>query len=122
MTKNLFHSYKAMWITVLLLAFCPVQAGAHGEVAGGGVQNFRQILQGEHGKYRFEVMHSPALPIVGEPTNFELKIVMLLPEPDPLLGSEIPVGLEPEGSLVDADSRKTVDPHLPLHSEGEAGV
>jgi len=122
MTQNRFHSLKALGIAMLLLAFSPVRAGAHGEVAGGGAQNFRQILQGEHGKYRFEVMHSPALPIVGETTNFELKIVRLLPEPDPLLGSEIPVGLEPEGSLIDADSRKTVDPHLPLHSEGEAGV
>ncbi len=95
---------------------------AHGEIAGSGQRNLERIVEGRDGRYRIELMHSPALPTAGEPTNIELKVMRLLPEPDPLLGSEVPVALTPEVSVLYAGSRKLLDSHLPLHAEGEAGI
>jgi RND family efflux transporter MFP subunit len=107
---------------LLALSMSPDNGWAHGEIAGSGQQNLERIVQGNGGRYRIELMHSPALPTADEPTNIELKIMRLLPEPDPLLGSEVPVALTPEVSLLYAGSRDVLDPHLPLHAEGEAGI
>jgi len=108
----------ALW----LAAFVPSQGWAHGEVAGGGEQTTVQKVAARNGTYRVEMMHSPAQPVAGEPANIELKVVRLLPKPDPLLGSEVPVGLPPEASLLPAQSDEVLDAHLPVHSEGEAGI
>ena len=110
------------WTVLAALLVLPASGWAHGEIAGSGQQNLQLIVEGPGGRYRVELMHSPALPTAGEPTNIELKVMRLLPEPDPLLGSEVPVGLVPEGSVVYAESQKVLDAHLPLHPEGEAGI
>ena len=106
----------------LLLALQPTNGWPHGEVAGGGQQSSTREVDAPGGKYRIAVMHSPALPTAGEAANIEITILRLLPEPDPLLGAEVPVGLAPEASLVEVNSQRVVDPQLHLHSEGEAGV
>ena len=106
----------------VLALFLPAKGWAHGEVAGGGQQNVVRTVEAPGGKYRIEMIHSPALPTAGEPANIELTITRLLPKPDPLLGSEVPVSLPPEGSLVVVGSQKIVDPSLHVHPEGEAGV
>ncbi|MSO19181.1 MAG: efflux RND transporter periplasmic adaptor subunit [Acidobacteria bacterium] len=100
----------------------PALLHAHGEVAGGGRQTFVQNVTGANGNYRVEIMYSPSLPVAGEIANVEIKAFRLLAVPDPLLGTEIPLGLQPEGSLVDTQSQRAVEPHLPVHPEGEAGV
>lgn len=98
------------------------RAWAHGEVAGGGAQTFTETIKGKQGSYRVEIMYSPSLPTAGEIANVEIKAVRLLAVPDPLLGSEVPVGIPPEGALVDSQSGQPVEAHLPVHPEGEAGV
>ena len=100
----------------------PLPGWAHGEVAGGGEQNITSMVEAPGGKYRVEFMHSPSLPTAGEITNIVLTVMRLLPEPDPLLGSEVPVSPLPEGSLLDARTQKILQPHLPVHPEGETGV
>ena len=100
----------------------PIQGWAHGEVAGGGEQNITRMVEAPGGKYRVELMHSPSLPTAGEITNIVLTVMRLLPKPDPLLGSEVPVSLLPEGLLLDARTQKILQPHLPVHPEGETGV
>ncbi len=109
-------------LAAICLAFLPPSGWSHGEVAGGGQQSATRIVEAPGGKYRIVVMHSPALPTAGEPANIEITITRLLPQPDPLLGSEVPVSLLPEASLVYASSQKVADPHLPVHPEGETGV
>ncbi|MBI1955493.1 MAG: hypothetical protein HYS38_03780, partial [Acidobacteria bacterium] len=100
----------------------PLLGWAHGEVAGGGEQNITRMVEAPGGKYRVELMHSPSLPTSGEITNIVLTVKRLLPQPDLLLGSEVPVGLLPAGSLLDARNQKVLQPHLPVHPEGETGV
>ncbi|HEY7680410.1 MAG TPA: efflux RND transporter periplasmic adaptor subunit [Terriglobia bacterium] len=109
-------------LAATLFLLCPTPARAHGEIAGGGTQTFSKLLEGQNGKYHIELMYSPSLPTAGEPANVEIKLMRLLPKPDPLLGSEAPIGLEPEASLVYADTQRVVVPHLPVHTEGEAGI
>ncbi|MBI4460606.1 MAG: efflux RND transporter periplasmic adaptor subunit [Acidobacteria bacterium] len=100
----------------------PAPGWGHGEVEGGGQQNISRVVEAPGGKYRIQFMHSPSLPTVGEITNIELTVMRLLPKPDPLLGSEVPVGIPPEGSLLDAKSQRVLQPHLPVHPEGGEGV
>jgi RND family efflux transporter MFP subunit len=107
---------------VILFVLAPALARAHGEIAGGGLQTFSKTLEAANGSYRIDLMHSPSLPIAGEPANIEIKLMRLLPTPDPLLGSEVPIGLAPEGSLLYADTQRVLEPHLPVHTEGEAGI
>ncbi len=109
-------------IALGLAVWLPARGWAHGEVAGGGKQNLARIVEGKSGKYRVELMHSPSLPTAGEPANMELKVMRILPVPDPLLGPEVPVSLEPSGSVLYTGSQEVLDPHLPLHAEGEAGI
>ncbi|MBI2820451.1 MAG: efflux RND transporter periplasmic adaptor subunit [Acidobacteria bacterium] len=49
-------------------------------------------------------------------------MMRLLATPDPFLGSEVPLTETPEVSLLDQKTRRVVVDHLPVHSEGEAGV
>jgi len=107
---------------LLALLWLPAPGFAHGEVEGGGVQLIERMVQGASGAYRVVMMCSPALPTAGKPANIELTVMRQLPTPDPLLGSEVPVTLPPEGSLVYAESGRTLDPELHVHPEGEAGV
>ncbi|MCH7978622.1 MAG: efflux RND transporter periplasmic adaptor subunit [Acidobacteria bacterium] len=125
--KSRFVSFLAalpvpLGIALAALLVLAANGWAHGEIAGSGQRNLERIVEGRDGWYRVELMHSPALPTADEPTNIELKVTRLLPEPDPLLGSEVPVALTPEVSVLYAGSRKLLDPHLPLHAEGEAGI
>ena len=125
--KSRFDSFLAalpvpQGIALAALLVMATNGWAHGEIAGSGQRNLERIVEGRDGRYRVELMHSPALPTADEPTNIELKVMRLLPEPDPLLGSEVPVALTPEVSVLYAGSRKLLDPHLPLHAEGEAGI
>jgi RND family efflux transporter MFP subunit len=113
---------KCIWAVLALAALLPVRGWAHGEIEGGGEQKTQRIVSGSSGKYRLELMVSPTLPVAGDGTNMELKVVRLLPKADPLLGSEVPVSLKPEASVVYEDSKKVLDPSLSLHEEGEAGV
>ena len=115
-----FQSWRCLLLGVGLLV--PLQGWAHGEVAGGGEQNITRMVEAPGGKYRVELMHSPSLPTAGEITNIVLTVMRLLPQPDLLLGSEVPVSLLPEGSLLDARNQKILQPHLPVHPEGETGV
>jgi cobalt-zinc-cadmium efflux system membrane fusion protein len=109
-------------LALLLAATFPAPGWTHGEVAGGGAVNVVQRVTTPKGTYRAELMVSPSQPAAGEPTNIELKVVRLLPTPDPLLGSEVPVGLQPHASLVAADSEQVFNPEIHMHTEGEAGV
>ena len=93
------------------------RAWAHGEVAGGGAQTFVETVKGKQGRYRIEVMYSPSLPTAGEIANVEIKALRLLDVPDPLLGSEVPVGLPPEGSLLDSKTGQPAEAHLPVHPD-----
>ena len=106
------------WLALLPPA--PVQA--HEEIPGGGVQNFTRLIEGKGGNYRLELMHSPSLPTAGEPANIGIDVMRLLATPDPFLGSEAPLTEAPEISLLDQKTRRVVVEHLPVHSEGEAGV
>jgi RND family efflux transporter MFP subunit len=121
LTTPLYEFRTMLLFGIVGLLSC-VSAWAHGEVAGGGQQTITETVNGKQGRYRVEVMYSPSLPTAGEIANIEIKAVRLLETPDPLLGSEVPVGIPPEGSLLDATSGKVAEPHLPVHSEGEAGV
>jgi len=112
----------SLGLGLLLTTLLPTQGWTHGEVAGGGEQTTVQKVETRNGIYRVELMHSPAQPVAGEPANIELKVVRLLPKPDPLLGSEVPVGLPPEVSLLAARSDTVLDPQLHAHAEGEAGI
>ena len=111
-----------LFTSVVILLLCSSRAWSHGEVAGGGQQSFVETVAGQQGRYRVEVRYSPSLPVAGEIANVEIKAFRVLDVPDPLLGSEIPVGIQPEGSLVDAESGQAAEAHLPVHPEGEAGV
>jgi cobalt-zinc-cadmium efflux system membrane fusion protein len=84
--------------------------------------NLVQRVETSNGAYRVDLMYSPSQPAAGEPTNIELKAVRLLPTPDPLLGSEVPVGLPPYASLLGAHSDRVVQSEIHMHSEGEAGT
>jgi cobalt-zinc-cadmium efflux system membrane fusion protein len=109
-------------LALLLAAVFPALGWTHGEVAGGGAVNVVQQVTTPKGTYRAALMYSPSQPAAGEPTNIELKVVRLLPTPDPLLGSEVPVGLPPHASLLAADSELVFHPEIHMHTEGEAGV
>ncbi|MBF8304961.1 MAG: HlyD protein [Acidobacteria bacterium] len=109
-------------LALLLAATFPAPGWTHGEVAGGGAVNVVQRVTTPKGTYRAELMYSPSQPVAGEPANIELKVVRLLPTPDPLLGSEVPVGLQPHASLLAADSEQVFNPEIHMHTEGEAGV
>ncbi len=102
--------------------FLPLYLRAHGEVPGGGQQNFTNLIEAAHANYRVELMYSPSIPTAGEPANIVLTLVRVLPEPDPFLGSELPVAVDPEAALVDANTGEVLVAHLPVHPEGEAGV
>ncbi len=109
-------------LPLFLTALLPTLGSAHGEVAGGGAVNLIQRVETSKAAYRVEVMYSPSQPAAGEPTNIELKVVRLLATPDPLLGSEIPVGLAPHVSLLAADSEAVFQSEIHTHAEGEAGI
>ena len=115
-------SFALFGPALLLAAVFPAPGWTHGEVAGGGAVNLVQRVTTPNGSYRVELMYSPSQPVAGEPTNIELKMVRLLPTPDPLLGSEVPVSLPPHGSLLAGDSEKVFDPEIHMHAEGEAGI
>jgi RND family efflux transporter MFP subunit len=84
--------------------------------------NLVQRVETANAAYRVELMYSPSQPAAGEPTNIELKAVRVLFAPDPLLGSEVPVGLPPHASLLDAHSDRIIENEIHMHSEGEAGI
>ena len=107
---------------LVLATLLPVRGWAHGEVEGGGEQKAQRIVETKSGKYRLELTVSPTLPTVGDDTNMELKVVRLLPTPDPLLGSEVPLSEMPDFSILNEESKKILDPSLKMHNEGEAGV
>ncbi|OFV98022.1 MAG: hypothetical protein A3F68_04320 [Acidobacteria bacterium RIFCSPLOWO2_12_FULL_54_10] len=109
-------------VLALLFFLLPARLQAHGEVEGGGAQNIVRTLEAPGGKYRVALMHSPAIPTAGEITNIEFTVTRILPEPDPLLGPEVPVGIQPEGLLLDSKSQRVLVPHLPVHPEGDAGI
>jgi RND family efflux transporter MFP subunit len=115
-----FGAAVALLAWVALLA--PAGLRAHEEIPGAGVQNFTRLLEGRDSNYRLELMHSPSLPTAGEPANIGIDVMRLLPTPDPFLGSEVPLTEAPEVSLLDQKTRRVVVEHLPVHSEGEAGV
>lgn len=110
------------WMLLAAAVLLPVSAWAHGEVEGGGEEKTQRIVEGKSGKYRLEFMISPSLPVAGDDTNMELKVVRVLPKPDPLLGSEVPVTVKPEASVLSETSRKVLDRSISIHEEGEAGV
>ena len=120
--RSLSELAPCLLLVVLFSLLLPLNGWTHGEVSGGGEQKSVQKVQTRNGTYRIEMMHSPAQPVAGEPANIELKVVRLLPKPDPLLGSEVPVGLPPEALLLSARTQAVLDPHLPVHAEGEAGI
>ena len=109
-----------LWVLLALLF--PVSLRAHEEIPGAGVQNFTRLIEGTSSNYRLKLMYSPSLPTAGEPANVGIDVMRLLPTPDPFLGSEVPLTETPEVSLLDQKTRRVVVDHLPLHSEGEAGV
>jgi RND family efflux transporter MFP subunit len=117
-----FGLWSRLLALFIIVAVCAPRARAHGEVAGGGAQNFVETIKGKQGRYRIEVMYSPSLPTAGEIANVEIKVLRLLDVPDPLLGSEIPVGIPPEGALLDSKTGQPAEAHLPVHPEGEPGV
>ncbi|MBI2815671.1 MAG: efflux RND transporter periplasmic adaptor subunit [Acidobacteria bacterium] len=110
------------WLVLLAIILLPVGARAHGEVEGGGEQTTLRTIEGKTGKYRVEFTISPSLPVAGDDTNMELKILRILPKPDPLLGSEVPVAVKPDVSVLSEKSKAVVDRSIHLHEEGEAGV
>ncbi len=93
-------SVAAFGILLAVSLLLPVMGWAHGEVEGGGEQKAQRIVDSPNGKYRIEVMVSPSIPTAGEPTNMEFTIVRLLPKPDPLLGSEVPLSAMPRVSVL----------------------
>ena len=113
---------SSAFLALLLTALLPTLLLAHGEVAGGGAVNLVQQVRTANNTYRVEMMYSPSQPAAGEPTNIEFKVVRLLPTPDPLLGSEIPVTQPPHVSLLDARSDAVIEPEIHTHAEGEAGI
>ena len=74
------------WLVLLAVILLPAGARAHGEVEGGGEETTLRTIEGKTGKYRVEFTISPSLPVAGDDTNMELKILRVLPKPDPLLG------------------------------------
>jgi len=106
----------------LLALIYPGALQAHEEIPGAGVQNFTRLIEGRSGNYRLELMYSPSLPTAGEATNIGIDVMRLLATPDPFLGSEVPLTEAPEVSLLDQKTGRVVVDHLPVHSEGEAGV
>jgi RND family efflux transporter MFP subunit len=118
------HRTRRLWLIALcgIGIFLPLYLRAHGEVPGGGQQNFTNLIEAAHANYRVELMYSPSIPTAGEPTNIMLTLVRVLPEPDLFLGSELPVAVDPEAALVDANTGEVLVAHLPVHPEGEAGV
>ena len=111
----------AITASLIAILLCPV-VFAHEEIPGQGSYNVTRILEGKGGKYRVDLMYSPSLPIAGEPANIGITLIRILATPDPLLGSELPVSEEPRLSLLFSDTQQAAVPHLPLHTEGEAGV
>jgi RND family efflux transporter MFP subunit len=103
------------------ILLCAV-AFAHEEIPGQGSYNVTRILEAHGQRYRVDLMYSPSLPTAGEPANIGITLVRILAVPDPLLGSELPVAEEPQLSLIYSETQQVVVPHLPLHTEGEAGV
>jgi len=116
------YSLLASGLLVAMLMLRPAAAWAHGEIEGAGEEKTQRIVKGNSGQYRLELMISPSLPVAGEDTNAELKVVRLLSKPDPLLGSETPVTLMPSLSVIYEGSQKVLDPSVSMHEEGEAGV
>ncbi len=111
-------------ILMTLLALAAAAAGHEGEDHSGekaAVEfQFREV-RGASARYRIAFGFIPSDPVAGEEVQFEFKISELLEEPDPLLGSELPVS----GGRISVEMAKSPDggrEQLEVHSEGEAGL
>lgn len=123
---NSGHSFASRvtlaWLALAALVLLPVVAWSHGEIEGAGEEKTVRMVDSKSGRYRLELTLSPSLPVAGEDANLEIKAVRVLPKPDPLLGSEVPVTAKPVLSVLEEQSHKVLATSVELHEEGEAGI